>query len=173
MIGRARMVLATLLIAGLACGSSAAPFYSRIGGRLPPVTGPTLGGGSLSASAYRGRIVVLNFWNQDCPPCRREMSLLQQEASSLAPEGVSVIGVLYVGQSWPDDPAAALAFASRTGVSYPIVTDVGSSWAGATGIQGIPTTVIADRSGRLRFRVLGALKPGELARLVDMIRTGN
>ncbi len=168
-VPRSTAVLLGLTLIGSACGSSPAPFYTTISGRLPVIEGRTLDGGSFVPSDDRGRIVVLNFWNQDCPPCRREMPLLQRETASLASRGVATIGLVYVGQNWPDDPAAALAFGREVGVTYPLLVDQGSRWAAAAGIQGLPTTVVADRAGRLRFRVLGVLKAGELAQLVDLI----
>jgi cytochrome c biogenesis protein CcmG/thiol:disulfide interchange protein DsbE len=167
------LLLLLLLLGSAACGASTPPFYARISGTLPALSGPTLDGGALRPATYRGRIVVLNFWNQDCPPCRREMPLLQQESTGLAASGVAVIGVLYVGQGWPDDPAAARSFVRQQGVGYPVLTDAGSAWARATSIQGLPSTVVADRAGHLRFRVLGELKPGQLGQLVSMIDAGS
>jgi cytochrome c biogenesis protein CcmG, thiol:disulfide interchange protein DsbE len=136
---------------------------------MPPISGPTLTGGRVEPRDYAGRVVVVNFWNQDCPPCRREMPLLQGEARRLGGKGVTVIGVLYVGGNWPNDPEAARTFIDRLGITYPNVIDESSGLAEAFRIAGIPSTVVMDRSGRMRFRVLGRLKPGQLDTLLSML----
>ena len=74
---------------------------------------------------------------------------------------------------WPDDRTAARAYLERFGVTYPAIVDESSSIARNFGIQGIPTTVIADRSGRLRFRILGRVRPGQLETLIDQIGSGD
>lgn len=141
-------------------------------GSLPSIDLPGLVGGRVDAASYRGRVVVVNFWNYDCPPCRREMPALEQAWTSLRAKGVVVIGLMYVGGDWPHDPAAARAFLRRYGVGYPVAVDSGSSLATAMGIPGIPTTFVADAAGRLRFRVAGQLAPGELQRLVALVQKG-
>jgi len=70
---------------------------------------------------------------------------------------VSFVGVMFVGgvPPWPGDRAAARAYLQQSGVTYSAIVDEGSSIARSFGIQGIPTTVIADGGGQLRFRILG------------------
>ena len=143
--------------------------YARVSGPMPAISGLTLDGGRLDPSDYRGKVVVLNFWNQDCPPCRQEMPLLQRESRRLAGEGVAVIGVLYVGGNWPNDPEAARSFLDRLGITYPNLLDGSSGLAREFGIAGIPSTIVVDRSGEMRFRVLGRLRPGDLDELLSML----
>jgi thiol-disulfide isomerase/thioredoxin len=161
------IALALVLLA--ACSSKAPDFFVRVSGRMPAVSGPTLTGGRVEPADYAGKVVVVNFWNQDCPPCRQEMPLLQREARRLQGKGVMFIGVLYVGGNWPNDPQAARTFLGRLGIDYPNVIDESSLIARGFGIAGIPSTVVADRSGRLRLRVLGRLKPGQLDTLISML----
>lgn len=176
-LGGVRLRLLTLLIGALAlavgCSSSTDDLrFARVSGPMPAITGQTLTGRRLQASDYDGKVVVVNFWNQDCPPCRREMPLLQGEARRLESRGVRIIGVLYVGGNWPDDPGAAREFLGRLGISYPNVLDESSALAGKFGIAGIPTTIVVDRSGQMRFRVLGRLRPGQLDELLFMLGYG-
>jgi len=143
--------------------------YARVSGPMPAISGETLTGGRIEPSDYAGRIVVVNFWNQDCPPCRQEMPLLQRDSRRLESEGVTVIGVLYVGGNWPNDPGAARSFLDRLGVTYPNVLDQSSELAGRFGIAGIPSTIVVDRSGEMRFRVLGQLRAGWLDELISKL----
>jgi thiol-disulfide isomerase/thioredoxin len=136
---------------------------------MPSITGTTLDGRAFGPADYAGKIVVVNFWNQDCPPCREEQPVLQAVFSSLADRGVIVMGLLYVGGNWPNDPTAAREFLAGNGVTYPNLLDPESRLARGFRIAGIPTTVVADRDGQLRFQILGRVRSGQLEDLIDQI----
>lgn len=166
------LTVAGLVVAG-ACSSKPEDLrYVRASGPMPTISGQTLAGGRVEPSDYAGKVVVVNFWNQDCPPCRREMALLEQEARRLRAAGVVVIGVVYVGGNWPNDPQAAREFLERRGVTYSNVLDQSSELARMFGIAGIPSTTVVDRSGEMRFRVLGELRAGQLDELISMLSAG-
>src|SRR2546430_2754487 len=59
----------------------------------PEFTGTTLTGSKLSFSAYRGKVVVLNFWGSWCVPCREEAPILAAVAEKYQPSDVSFLGV--------------------------------------------------------------------------------
>jgi thiol-disulfide isomerase/thioredoxin len=138
---------------------------------MPAISGTTLSGRPFGPADYRGKVVVVNFWNYDCPPCRQEQPLLQADWQTLRAKGVSVVGVMFVGgfPPWPDDRAAARAYLGEFGVTYPAIVDEGSAIAREFGIPGIPTTVIADGAGQLRFRILGRVRPGQLEQLIGAL----
>ena len=137
---------------------------------LPTVAGTTIDGGTFSASEYRGHVLVLNFWNPYCAPCRAEATVLDLAQGELGREGVVIAGVLFSNKSFPHDVAAARRFARELGERYPTVDDPGGDLAAAFGIPGIPTTVIADGAGRIRYEVFGALRRGEVEGLVRRLR---
>jgi thiol-disulfide isomerase/thioredoxin len=167
------IVLAPVLAVGIlgsACSSgSADPSFVHLSGPMPKISGTTLDGHPFGPADYRGKIVVVNFWNQDCPPCREEQPVLQADFSKLGPRGVIVVGLLYVGGNWPNDPTAARAFLAGNGATYPNLLDDDSGLARDFRIAGIPTTVVAGRDGQLRFQILGRVRPGQLADLIDQI----
>jgi peroxiredoxin len=163
------VVVAALVVASslAACSSSLKDLrYARISGPMPAISGETLTGNRIEPSDYAGKVVVLNFWNQDCPPCRGEMPLLELEARRLRAKGVVVIGVLFVSGNWPNDPAAAKAFLQRLHVTYPTLLDPASHLSRKLDIAGIPSTIVADSSGQKRWQVLGRLHPGQLEELL-------
>lgn len=161
--------LSAVVLVLVACSAKTEPFYVRASGPIPALSGTTLDGERLDHADYRGRIVLVNFWNQDCPPCRQEMPLLEQEARRLRGAGVVVIGVVYVGGNWPNDPESAREFLDSLGITYPNLIDESSGLARRFGIAGIPSSVVADRKGMMRFRVLGRLRPGQLDELISML----
>jgi peroxiredoxin len=160
-------LVAAVLAACSSQGGGESPLVARVSGRLPAISGSTLTGGTIAPADYRGKVVVLTFWNPDCPPCRKELPALRDEWAALRPLGVEFIGVLYVGGNWPNDPDEAKEYLQNQDVSYPSIVDEDSELARATHIPGIPVTVVADSSGEMRYQILGGVKPGELIGLVS------
>jgi peroxiredoxin len=162
------LVLVAALLASCSNGGSGeSPLVAHVSGRLPAISGATLSGGTITPADYQGKVVVLTFWNPDCPPCRKELPALRDEWTALRPLGVQFIGVLYVGGDWPNNPDEAKEYLRTEDVSYPSIVDEHSSLARATHIPGIPVTIVADSSGQMRYQILGGVKPGELIGLVS------
>jgi len=137
---------------------------------LPDVRGTTLAGMPFSTSDYHGRILVLNFWNPYCAPCRKEATVLDLAQGGLGPKGVVIAGVLFSNTNFPHDVPAARRFARELGERYPTMDDPGGDIASAFGVPGIPTTVVADATGRIRYKVFGPLKKGELESLIRRLQ---
>jgi AhpC/TSA family len=91
---------------------------------------------------------------------------LEQEWRRLKSRGVQFVGIHYVGGQWPRSVSAAQSYLRQMGVTYPVLQDPGSTLALSFAIQGIPSTVIVDNRGDLRFRVLGRVEPGEVSDLI-------
>jgi thiol-disulfide isomerase/thioredoxin len=154
-----------------ACGSNQDFRFVTTSGPAPGISGRTLTGELVSPQNYAGKTLIVNFWNPFCAPCRREQPLLQSEWERLGDGDVRIIGLMFVGGSpaWPNDPDAARTYLRKYGVTYPVLTDEKSRLADGFRIPGIPTTVVVDRRGQMRFRVLGAVKPGELDELIAKV----
>jgi peroxiredoxin len=140
---------------------------------FPRITGPTLAGGAFDPATLRGKVVVMNVWNQDCPPCRREAPTLATAWRGLRGRpDVAMLGLMFAGRGWPDDRPAARRFASDAGLTYPTVVDVSSRIVNALAIPGIPVTVVADQRGRVRYLIVGPARPGEIEMLVSRLSPG-
>jgi cytochrome c biogenesis protein CcmG, thiol:disulfide interchange protein DsbE len=102
------------------------------------------GGGRIDLAAYRGKVVVVNFWQSSCYPCKQEARDLAAAYRAWAPKGVVFLGV-----NAQDLKGPARAYLKRYGVTYPNVRDaLGSSFAG-WGVTGFPETFFVDRRGRI------------------------
>jgi thiol-disulfide isomerase/thioredoxin len=134
----------------------------------PDFTGTTLTGSRLSLSAYRGQVVVLNFWGSWCVPCRSEASTLAAVAALYRSSGVAFLGV-----DVRDTTASALAFTRSFGISYPSVADTSSTitldFTSVVPIAGTPTTLVIDRTGHIAGAVFGATTYPELTTILAKV----
>jgi cytochrome c biogenesis protein CcmG, thiol:disulfide interchange protein DsbE len=155
-----------------------------IGRTAPDFTLATFDGDRVSLSALRGQVVVLNFWASWCITCANEAADLEAIARDYRDRGVTVLGVGYT-----DTRAAALAYLDRHGVTYPNAPDRGGVVSQRYRLDGVPETVVIDRSGRvvalpLRGQAVavaklqapivpgGAFTPDDLRALLDRLTTG-
>jgi cytochrome c biogenesis protein CcmG, thiol:disulfide interchange protein DsbE len=117
-------------------------------GRHPAAPGATrplqrLGApGSSTLAAFRGRVVLLNFWASWCEPCEAEAPLLERAQSRLASAGGTVLGVTY-----EDLSTDAEAFVSRFKLTYPSLRDTSGEFAHSYGTNELPESFIVDRNG--------------------------
>jgi thiol-disulfide isomerase/thioredoxin len=113
-----------------------------------------LGGGQMSLAEQKGNVVMVNFWATWCAPCRQEMphlEALHQRYSSL---GFTLLGV-----NVEEDSSGAQDWLAETPVSFPILFDPQSSVSELYDVIAMPSTVMIDRQGNLRYLHHG-YKPG-------------
>jgi cytochrome c biogenesis protein CcmG/thiol:disulfide interchange protein DsbE len=111
----------------------------------PSVSLPRLGSATpVSLHAWRGKVVVLNYWASWCPPCRDESPLLERWQKRIAPRGGTVLGVDSL-----DVVSDARAFMRHYGLTYPMLHDGDGHSQQRFGITGYPETFVIDRRGRI------------------------
>lgn len=140
-----------LLAFGLRRDPRAIP--SPLVGRPAPSFAMTLFDGShFSTAAFRGKILVVNFWASWCyPACYIEAPHLQRIWQRYQDHGVVVIGV-----NVQDREAPARAFISRFGLTFPNGMDATGRISIDYGLYGVPETFLIDRQGRIVYKHIGA-----------------
>jgi cytochrome c biogenesis protein CcmG, thiol:disulfide interchange protein DsbE len=128
----------------------------------PSVSLPRLGGSTpVSLSAWRGKVVVLNYWASWCPPCRDESPLLERWQKRIAPQGGTVLGVDSL-----DVASDARGFMRHFGLDYPMLHDGDGHSQQRFGISGYPETFVIDRRGRIAAVRRGTVDDSFMARQV-------
>jgi thiol-disulfide isomerase/thioredoxin len=117
-----------------------------------------LTGGQTSFAAFRGKPLVVNFFSSTCVPCQTEMPAFEQIHQELADR------VTFVGLDVQDTVAAGQAFVAAVKVTWELGRDPDAAILQSLGGVGLPTTLLADRDGRVVFTHLGALPADELRR---------
>ena len=129
-------------------------------------------GAEMTLRDLAGEVVVLNFWATWCPPCRREMPLLDAVQREYGPEGVTIVGI-----DLEEAPEVVRAYVESVGVGYPIWLDDPSRNAPdrtrgvytKLGGVGLPTTVFIGRDGVIRGSQVGELSRGVLQNRVESL----
>ena len=141
-----------LVAACLAAGGtrSARAATSLVHKRAPEFVRTDLDHKRLDLNAYRGKVVLLNFWATWCAPCEVEMPHFMAWQQKYGPRGLQVIGI-----SMDDDPALARRLAAKLRLNYPVA--MGDEKLGELygGVLGLPLTYLIGRDGKLRARFQG------------------
>ena len=101
----------------------------------------------------KGQVVVVNLWATWCAPCVKEMPTLAQLQSRYSGKGVKVLAISL--DKGDGDIAKAKAFiADKQPLAF-YHGDYALAFAISPATEGLPTTLIFDRSGRERARLEG------------------
>lgn len=120
--------------------------------RLPDFTVIDLQGREVSSTDLRGKVVLIDFWATWCQPCKQEMPGYQKLLDRYGSRGFAVVGFKFDTMIDMEDP---VRFAKKIGVRYPLAVAAEDLKQKFGGIEGLPTTMLYDRQGKLRKKVIG------------------
>jgi peroxiredoxin len=136
--------------------------------KAPDFTGTTLTGSQLGLTAYRGSVVVLNFWGSWCPPCRAEATTL-----AFAAQQYQSTGVRFLGVDVRDNTPGAVAFLRSHKITYPSVSDpddtITLDFSSVVPISATPSTLVIDKTGHIVGAVFGQVSYSELTTILGKV----
>jgi len=115
-------------------------------GGAPDFTLPSLDGPNLRLQEQRGQVVMINFWATWCGPCREEMPHLARLYDKYRPSGFTLFAV-----NIDEEPQKAARLAKQLGLRFPVLLDTDKKVSRLYDLSAMPSTVLIDRDGRVRY----------------------
>lgn len=123
----------------------------------PPLKLQDIDGKVWHLAELRGKVVIVNFWATWCESCVEELGFLSELAQAERDR------LVILGVNLKESAASIRRFPATNALTYPILLDRDGEnfkkWGGSV----LPTTVLIDRRGKARWRILGALDASNLA----------
>lgn len=125
---------------------------------------PDLAGVRQPIAQWRGKVLVVNFWAPWCPPCRKEIPGFIELQKEFGAQGLQFVGIAL------DEKAKVQKYVDEVGINYPILVSdleaVALSHAAGNKSDGIPYTVVIDRSGKIIASELAEVDKEKLRNMV-------
>jgi cytochrome c biogenesis protein CcmG/thiol:disulfide interchange protein DsbE len=158
-----------LLAAGCVVSEAQSTFAARtlVHEKAPEFVRADLANKRLDLKAFRGKVILLNFWATWCAPCQVEMPTFVAWQGKYGPHGLQIIGV-----SMDDDPAPVRIAYRKLKLNYPVaVGDVklGNLYGG---VLGLPITFLIDRDGKIRAEFQGETDLSKIETQVQSLLRG-
>ena len=124
----------------------------------------SVAGQAVTLSQFKGNVVLVNFWATWCGPCQQEMPLLDQMYKKYKPAGFTLLGV-----NVDKEAPTVKELLARKPVSFPVLLDPENAVSRAYHVADMPSSVIIDRKGNVRYIHRG-YRPGDENEYQDRIR---
>ena len=132
------LLLSSILLPGITARA--------VSGIAPDFALQSRDGETVSLAGLRGQVVMINFWATWCGPCREEMPHLEA-----LHQRYSALGFTLLGVNVEEDSENAEAWLEEMPVSFPILFDPENRVSVLYNVLAMPSTVLVDRQGNLRF----------------------
>jgi cytochrome c biogenesis protein CcmG/thiol:disulfide interchange protein DsbE len=107
-------------------------------------------GRSTRLADLRGQVVLIDFWASWCVPCRASFPAMETLFQDLAPRGLAIVAI-----NLDEQRKDAQAFLAARPHTFTILFDPNGQTAAALKLKGMPSSLILDRAGEVRFTHLG------------------
>jgi len=120
------------------------------GEKAPDFTLKDIYGKEFSLSDFKGKVVILDFFYINCSACRAEIDELKQIKSKF---GAQVV-IISISVNPMDTNEALRKFAKEHGINWIVARDT-ANLADTYGVSAVPTLVIIDKEGYIRYTHVG------------------
>ena len=167
------MLLTTVVISAQAqtksAGSATLQILSPMPDKpqAPDFTLKDTNGNEHSLAAYRGKVVVVNFWAVWCLPCRKEMPSMQRAWEKVRDQDVVILAV-----NWGDNLESIGKFTdSLPPMDFPLLVGGDEAMTQAWSVRGLPTTYVINPEGQMVYKLVGEAewdKPDLLDKMLEL-----
>jgi cytochrome c biogenesis protein CcmG/thiol:disulfide interchange protein DsbE len=134
-----------------------------VGGLAPDFKLNSLSGVPMALSQFKGKPVLINFWASWCEPCKQEMPLIESYAKKYSDK------LVVIGLDSEESPLIVQDYINRLGIKFTILIDSDGSVSDLFRINGFPTTVFIDPTGRIQAEQIGSLSDESMQRSLSSI----
>jgi peroxiredoxin len=131
---------------------------------MPEVAMAQLDGGTWRTVDHRGQVVLVNYWATWCEPCWQETPGLVRLSREMGPKGLAVVGVA-IDEGGREK---VQKFVDEFRVPYPVVVPERLSQV-EFGLEGVPTTILLDKQGRVAKTYVGAVRQADFKTDVEAL----
>ncbi|MEZ5759160.1 MAG: TlpA disulfide reductase family protein [Emcibacteraceae bacterium] len=120
----------------------------KIGDAIPESLGADIDGNKINSSDYQGKIIVISFWATWCPPCRKELPIIDNLQRLAGKERLAVIAV-----NFGEPKRIFRKFVKAAGDVHLTFShdNKGSIGKKTFGIEAIPHIIIVDHLGKVAY----------------------
>jgi len=116
----------------------------KAGDSLPDLTSFKLEG--KLPDQLKGQVILLDFWASWCAPCKSSFPAMQELHAKYKDKGLTIVAV-----SVDEKPENMKAFLDAVKVTFCVVRDSGQKLVAAADVPTMPTSILIDRTGKIRI----------------------
>ncbi len=131
---------------------------------MPELVMTQLDGGTWRLADHRGQVILVNYWATWCAPCWEETPGLIRLSQELGPKGLAIVGVS-IDEGGREK---VKKFVDEFRVPYPVVLPERMSHV-EFGLEGVPTTILVDKQGRVAKSYVGAVRRADFETDVEAL----
>ncbi|PYS93508.1 MAG: hypothetical protein DMF64_04705 [Acidobacteria bacterium] len=132
----------------------------------------------ITLAALRGRVVLLDFWATWCTPCRVALPHMNEWQARYKDRGLMILALTQYHGSMNGRSLSAKSelsllrrFKHQEGMNYAVGVDGLGTVSTSYNVTSIPTAVLIDRRGRVRFISVGATETdmNEIGQMIERL----